>query len=204
MKSLARSWFAALIAPAFFAAVPTFAQAEKAPAPAQDLCDALLASMKQGAKLDFAARVQLLAPRIRQDIDLPLMTRLVVGPSWRSLSSAQHQELVDAFSDYSIATYAQRFNSYSGERFEVDPAPTGLPNGDCIVHTKLYTGGPTPVQLDYLMRKSADSWRIIDVYLNGTISELAARRSEYSTILGQGGAPALIALLKKKAVQLGG
>jgi phospholipid transport system substrate-binding protein len=54
------------------------------------------------------------------------------------------------------------------------------------------------------MRKNADRWQIIDVYLNGTISEMAARRSEYSTVLRQGGAPALVALLHKKATELGG
>jgi phospholipid transport system substrate-binding protein len=76
-----------------------------------------------------------------------------------------------------------------------------LANGDCIVHTKLFTGDPEPVQLDYLMRKSGSRWRIIDVYLSGTISEMAARRSEYSAVLRQGGAPALIDLLTKKAAE---
>jgi len=60
------------------------------------------------------------------------------------------------------------------------------------------------VELDYLLRKTGDQWRIIDVYLNGTISEMAARRSEYSTVLRDGGAPALVELLRKKAVDLGG
>jgi len=59
------------------------------------------------------------------------------------------------------------------------------------------------VQLDYLMRKNGARWRIIDVYLNGTISEVAARRSEYSTVLRQGGSPALIDLLTKKTAELG-
>jgi phospholipid transport system substrate-binding protein len=174
-----------------------------APATASALCDALLASMKRGKALDFAGRKELLGPEIRRDLDLALMTRIAVGPSWGNLSPSDCQQLVDAFSEYSIATYAERFNSYSGQRFEVDPSPTLLPRGDSVVHTKLFTGGPDPVQLDYLMRKTGDQWRIIDVYLNGTISEMAARRSEYSAVLSQGGAPALVALLRNKATELG-
>ena len=85
----------------------------------------------------------------------------------------------------------------------MDPSPTPLPSGDCIVHTKLFTSDPEPVQLDYLMRKTGDRWQIIDVYLSGTISQVAARRSEYSAVLRQGGAPALIDLLTKKAAELG-
>jgi phospholipid transport system substrate-binding protein len=173
-------------------------------APVKSLCDALLASMKQGASLNFAARRDLLSPEIRRDLDLAFMTRIVVGPTWRGLAAPDRQQLVDAFSDFSVATYAERFKSYSGERFDVDPSPSPQANGDSIVHTKLFTGGPDPVQLDYLLRKTGDQWRIIDVYLNGTISEMAARRSEYSAVLRQGGAPALVDLLKKKVTDLGG
>jgi phospholipid transport system substrate-binding protein len=174
-----------------------------APATAQALCDAFQAAMKRGASLDFAARKELLGPEIRRDLDLELMTRIVVGPPWRNLGPSDRQQVVDAFSDYCIAVNVQRIKSSSGGRFEVDPTPTLLPRGDRIVHTKLYTSDPTPVQLDYLMREDGGHWRIIDVYLSGTISELAARRSEYSTILRQGGVPALVALLRRKTAELG-
>ncbi|HWZ94977.1 MAG TPA: ABC transporter substrate-binding protein [Opitutaceae bacterium] len=173
-----------------------------APATAKELCDALIAAMKKGSSLDFAARRDLLAPVIQRDYDLAFMTRIVVGSPWRGFSPEDRQKLADAFSAFSIATYAQRFNSYSGEHFEVDPSPTMLSSRDCIVHTKLFTGDPEPVQLDYLMRKTGGRWRIIDVYLSGTISEMAARRSEYSSAVRQGGAPALIELLTKKAAEL--
>jgi phospholipid transport system substrate-binding protein len=187
----------------FALAVPGRSQPAEAnaPATAKDLCDALITAMKKGPSLDFAARQDLLAPVIQRDYDLAFMTRIVVGSAWRGFSPADRQKLTEAFSAFSIATYAQRFDRYSGEHFEVDPSPTMLSNGDCIVHTKLFTGDPEPVQLDYLMRKTGGHWQIIDVYLSGTISEMAARRSEYSAVLRQGGAPALIDLLTKKAAE---
>jgi phospholipid transport system substrate-binding protein len=132
------------------------------------------------------------------------MTRLVLGPPWRALSPEQQKKMVEAFSDYSIATYANRFSSYSGERFSVDPSPTRRANGDVIVHTQLKTNDPEPIRLDYLMREDDGRWKIIDVFLSGTISELAARRSEFSSVLRQGGAAALIDVLRKKAAELSG
>jgi phospholipid transport system substrate-binding protein len=174
-----------------------------APATVKELCDALITAMKKGSSLDFAARRDLLAPVIQRDYDLAFMTRIVVGPAWRSFSPEDRQKLTEAFSAFSIADYAKNFSGYSGEHFEVDPSSTPLPSGDCIVHTKLFTGEPDPVQLDYLMRKTGDHWRIIDVYLSGTISQMAAHRSEYSAVLRQGGAPALIDLLTKKTAELG-
>jgi phospholipid transport system substrate-binding protein len=166
------------------------------------LCNSLVAAMKQGSSMTFAARDEKLSPEIRQDFDLALMSRIIVGPQWKQLGDTDRQSMVGAFSDYSVANYAQRFKSYSGERFVVDPVITPMANGDCVVHTKLYTSDPNPVQLDYLMRLSDGRWRIFDVFLSGTISELAARRSEYSLVLRTGGVPALVDLLRKKTAEL--
>jgi len=170
----------------------------------QALCDLLIQVMKQGPKLGFAGRVKLLDPELNRLFDLPLTTRLVVGPPWRSISPQQQQALVQAFSDYSTAVYASRFKDYSGERFVVDPSTDKLASGDVIVHTKLLPQSGDPVQLDYLVRSEADGWRIIDVLLNGTISEMAQRRSEFGSALRDGGAAALTDLLRKKTAELAG
>jgi phospholipid transport system substrate-binding protein len=193
-----------------FAAALSVCSASEAPsgsepqAVPQALSDALLQAMKRGPALDFAARVKALEPEVSRDYDMPLMTRLVVGPPWRSMSPDEQQGLVAAFSEYSIAVYANRFKNFSGERFVVDPATAKLPSGDVIVHTKLLPHDGDPVELDYLMRSEPDGWRIIDVLLSGTISQMAERRSEYSSALRDGGAAALIRLLKQKTAQLAG
>ena len=182
--------------------------AEPAPAPetqpARGLYDGLLEAMKNGPALGYAGRIKLLDPEIRRDFNLPLMTRLVVGPTWRTLKPADQEGLVAAFSDYSIAVYAARFKSYGGEQFKVDPAPSPLGPGEAIVHTQLIPSGADAVRLDYRVRLDGSAWRIIDVYLSGSISELAARRSEYSAILRDSGAQGLIDLLKKKTADLAG
>jgi phospholipid transport system substrate-binding protein len=198
---MSRRLFSTLLALALAGAAHG-ASADDPSATARGLCDALIAAMKAGTSLTFAAREEMLAPEIRKDLDLGLMSRIVVGPPWRQLGPDDRKAVTDAFSEYSVANYAQRFKSFSGERFEVDPKATALPNGDCVVHTKLFTSDPEPVQLDYLMRSADGRWRIIDVFLSGTISELAARRSEYSLVLRTGGAPALVDLLRKKTAEL--
>ena len=165
--------------------------------------DALLVTMKDGPTIGFNGRSERLGPAIRRAFDLPLMTRLMVGPQWNGLTAEQQRQLVAAFSEFSVATYASRFDDYSGERFEVDPTPTSTTNG-VIVHTKLLKTDGEAVQLDYLMRQSDAGWQIIDVYLSGTLSELATRRSEFSAVMRRGGADALVDALQKKAAQLGG
>jgi phospholipid transport system substrate-binding protein len=164
--------------------------------------DTLLAVMKEGPKLGFAGRRQKLAPAMMQAFDLPLMTRLVVGLQWPSLSAEDQKQLVAAFSDFSIATYANQFDDFSGERLEVDPKAAPAPGNDVIVKTKLIQSNGEPVHLDYLLRQEQAGWRIIDVFLSGTISQLAARRSEFSSILREQGARGLIAVLNEKTKAL--
>ena len=111
--------------------------------------NSLLAVMKDGQKLGFVGRRQKLAPAIAQAFDLSLMTRLVVGLPWPSLSADEQKQLVAAFTDFSVATYASQFDDFSGERFEIDPRPAPAPGNDVIVKTRLIQSNGEPVQLDY-------------------------------------------------------
>lgn len=162
----------------------------------------LLAVMKQGPQLGFAGRRDKLAPAVREAYDLALMTRLVVGLGWQSISPPEQQQLVEAFGEFSIASYASQFDDYSGESFDVSPKADPAPGGDVIVRTKLVQPSDKPVPLDYLERNVGGAWKIIDVYLNGTVSQLAARRSEFSSVLRQQGVSGLIALLQQRTAQL--
>lgn len=180
------------------------AAAAEPPATLDAFYDVLLAAMKDAKQLGFAGRRDKLAPAVRRAFDLPLMTQLTVGLQWASFTPAEQDQLVAAFSAFSIATYASQFDGYSGERFEVDPKPDPAPGGDVIVRTRLIQANGDPVELDYLLRNDPDAWRIIDVYLSGTVSQLATRRSEFSSILRQDGVAGLVALLNEKTAQFGG
>lgn len=160
----------------------------------------LLASMKQGTQLGFAGRRNQLEPAVLNAFDMPRMTQLAVGLRWRTLSPPQQQQLIAAFGVYSAATYADRFTNYGGEHFEIDNTTTPTREG-VIVHTRLIPHNGTPVRLDYLMRQTTGVWKIEDVYLSGTVSELATRRSEFSSVLDRGGPQALVDILRKKSAE---
>jgi phospholipid transport system substrate-binding protein len=163
--------------------------------------DALLAVMKDAARLGIRGRYEKLAPAVRAAFDLPAMTRIAVGPAWNSIPPDQRAALTESFSRMTIATYANRFDGYSGERFETADASEARTTGR-IVRTKLIPSKGEPITLDYLMRDSGNAWKIVDVYLMGTISELATRRSEFSAILNSGGPKALVEGLDQQMQKL--
>ncbi len=177
----------------------------RAEAPAVDTIksfyDTLLSVMQQAKTLGLKGRYEKLDPAIHKAFNLPLMTRLSVGPDWVRLSPDEQKSLTAAFSDLSVSTYAARFDGYSGEHFDVDPNPTQT-SGGLIVNTKLVQSSGEPVELNYLMRDGDAGWQILDVFLKGTVSELATRRSEFSAVLRREGAEALLHLIQTRADDL--
>ena len=164
-------------------------------------CDALLATMKQADQLGVRGRYDKLAPVIRSTFDLPAMTRIAVGPDWTTIPPDQQAALQDHFARMTIATYANRFDGYSGQSFDVDPEILTRNTGR-IVRTKLLRPKEEPVTLNYLMRGTGDAWKVVDIYLSGTISELATQRSEFGAILKTGGPAALIESLRQQIDKL--
>jgi phospholipid transport system substrate-binding protein len=172
------------------------------PAVIQKFYDALLAVMKEAKHLSFDQRYQRLTPAISQTFNLALMCRLAVGPGWVQFQPAQQQRVAEAFSRYTVSTWANRFDDYNGERFAVDPNPTTSANG-VTVQSSLVKSNGDKVVLNYLMRQGGDgSWQVIDVYLSGTISELATRRSEFGGVLQESGADGLVKLLDQRSAAL--
>jgi phospholipid transport system substrate-binding protein len=165
------------------------------------LHSALIAVMKQAETLGYRGRYQQLTPVLPGCFDLPFMAQKSVGRYWKAAAPEDQQALVETFIRYSIANYAGRFEGYSGQHFETlgqEPAPRGT----VLVRTQLIDPTGEDVKLDYRLREVDEGWRIIDVFLNGTVSELALRRSEYSTLIQRDGFQALIAALDERIDEL--
>ena len=161
------------------------------------LYDALLSTMKNGRILGRSGRFTQLQPVIRRSFDIASMARLSVGPSWASLTEAQRQQMTESYGRYISALYADRFDSYAGQKLEVTGeqlAPSGV-----IVKSRIIKANGEPVKVDYMMRRSDDSWLISDIYLDSAISEVATRRSEFAAILKKDGIDGLIVALNRKA-----
>jgi phospholipid transport system substrate-binding protein len=159
----------------------------------------LMPTIQQAGRLSVRERDKRFAPAITTFFDLATMTRLAVGPPWKSFSPAQQAAAQDAFTRFMIAEYASQINDYSGESFVVDPqtSPVSRGGGE-IVKTKLLQPGGRTVNINYLVRGG----RVIDVYLNGTISDLATRRDEFASIIATGGADGLIKRLQDRTQSL--
>lgn len=163
--------------------------------------NALIDAMKRADELGYQGRYDELAPVLEQSFDLDFMAEKSVGRYWKRLDADSQRRWLDVFVRLTTANYAGRFNAFSGQSFETlgeEPAA----HETVVVQTKLVLPKDEDVQLNYRLRSTPEGWRIVDIYLNGTVSELALRRSEYSSVLGRDGFDTLVAQLDKKVTDL--
>src|SRR5579872_7498510 len=187
-------------APIVTYAPPALAMGTGGMEPVRTLYNTLLWTMRNGSALGPRGRYVQIEPTIRRVFDIPFMSRLAVGPEWASLTEVQRQQVSQAFERYITAIYAERFDSYSGERLQVTGEQPST--GGAIITSQIVKSDGTPVNINYLMRQNGGVWQIADVYLDGTISELATRRSEFAAIMRSQGINGLIATLNTKANSL--
>jgi phospholipid transport system substrate-binding protein len=181
----------------------SWAEAQERPGPEQVvnyLQESLIKSMREGGKLGYRGRFDLLAKAVDQTHDLDFIARTTLGANWTQLSVEQQRVFTDVFRKLSIGTYAGWFKSHEGERFEFIEQQD-MPRDQVMVRTRfVQSGGEPPVRFDYVLRQTKDGWRIVNVLADG-VSDLALKRVEYRAILQRDGFQGLIDMLKEKVAQ---
>jgi phospholipid transport system substrate-binding protein len=199
--SLSMTWIAAMVAIVFCSSIPLLAQSlSPAARHIESYYRQLLPTIQQAGRLSVRERDRRFTPAISSAFDLGTMARLAAGPAWTGFSGSQQAAVRDAFAQFLIADYASLVTDYSGESFVVEPQTSQESRGGGeIVKTKLLQPGGRTVTINYLVRGG----RVIDVYLNGTVSDLATRRDEFASILASGGgADALVKKLRERTQTL--
>jgi len=171
-------------------------------APIEALDQALVGIMKAGRQTPFQQRAAMLAPVVERAFDLPDILKVSVGPGWSALTGDQQAALLAAFRRYTIASYVDNFESYTGQRFVVSPTTRTLGDGRMVVNTQLIPQTGPAHTLDYVMSKTDAGWKVVDVLADGSISRVALQRSDFSALFDKGGAPALQARLQEKTEAL--
>jgi phospholipid transport system substrate-binding protein len=176
-------------------------QATEAVATVEQLHAVLIEVMKEAEPLGYQGRYDRLSPTLQELFDLPFMAEKSVGRHWKTASPEEQKAIVQTFIRYTIANYAGRFRGYSGQHFET-LAEEPSARGTRMVRTRLVDPNDDDVNLDYRLRTTGGEWKIVDVYLDGTVSELALRRSEYSSLIKRDGLKALLAALDERIDEL--
>jgi phospholipid transport system substrate-binding protein len=156
----------------------------------------LIDSMKRARELGYAGRYQLLEPIIKDSFALSYMAAISAGKYWKTLGEKDKHLLLDTYTAWTIATYAGRFDDYSGEEFKL--ISESAPDHDTVtVISRLLESDNEERDFYYKLRKIDGKWRIADIQISG-VSQLALTRSQFISVMDSKGFSVLIATLKDK------
>jgi phospholipid transport system substrate-binding protein len=177
-------------------AVAESQQATEATRVVTQLNQALLEAMQRGKELGYPGRYRLLEPVVKKVYDFEAISRYVLGSDWKRLSPEEKQAFVKKMTEFGIAAYAAEFKEYAGEKFKIlseEPFRARLK----VVKALLEDPKGENVQFVYVLKPTAEGWKIIDVRYDG-VSDLALKRAQFSGILAKEGFKALLAKLDEK------
>ncbi len=153
-----------------------------------------------------AQREQAFRGLLTAGFDIKTIGRFVLGRYWRKATEAERAEYGRLFEDLIVATYAHRLSSYVGAGLKV----VGVRQQDgksALVASRFLRAEGEPVQLDWRLLRRGDTWRIVDVVVEG-MSMALSQRSEFKAVIrGNGGrVEALLEKLREKTrrVESGG
>lgn len=149
-----------------------------------------------------AERSSALSALVEQTFDINAMGAVAVGlDTYRGWTDAQRAGFLEAFARFMVATHASRFEDARNPTFEIESSEE-IKTGRMLVHARYLRDGHDPVAIDYLVRQSESGWRVLDVYLDETVSLLALHRAEFASVLKAKGFDGFIAAMHAKADEL--
>ncbi len=177
----------------------TISQAAETPGPQaviENFNAALLEAMKKADELGYSGRYRLLDPVIKNSFALSFMGEQTLGRYAKKITAEERESFLKYYTDWTVATYAGRFDGYSGEKFEV-VSESGPVQGTSTVISKLIKQNGEEVVFHYQLRKIKSMWRIVDIKILG-VSELALTRAQFTEVIKYKGLNGLISMLKEK------
>ncbi|MHC8509263.1 MAG: ABC transporter substrate-binding protein [Rhodospirillales bacterium] len=196
LATLAAFVFAALLAPF---------QARAGAGDPREIVDifqqTLMGVMQEAMLLGPEGRYDRLAPAIDKAFHIAEGAELVSTPHWRKADNAAREKLSEAFRHLYISTLATRFDGYDGQSFVIIDEKDG-PRETRIVRTEIVDSDQTKRSVAYVLKNVGGQWGIFDIVVDGGISELSVRRTEYRDALKSNGLDGMIQAMTAKGDEL--
>lgn len=195
------SWFSALavIAGGGLGAVGT-AFAQQAP---DELVKRVSNEVLEAARADKSIQagdvnkvMALVETKVMPHVNFQRMTSSAVGRYWRQASPEQQKRLQDEFKVLLVRTYSGALAQVREQTVQLKPLRAAAGDAEVLVRTEI-RGKGDPIQLDYRLEKSGDTWKIYDVNVMG-IWLVENYRNTFAQEISAGGIDGLIARLAER------
>lgn len=179
--------------------LPFAAQAQTDP----DEARAFIADLSEQAvevlrdqSMDLEAREAKLRDLVGNSFNVNVIGRFVLDEYWETATAEERDEYLSLFSDYMLQTYTRRLGGYSGQTLRIDGAQRHR-DRDAVVDSTILQDGSDNIGIKWLVRRTSEGLRVLDVIMDGKSLALTQRR-EFSAILAREEMAGLLQLLRLK------
>ena len=133
---------------------------------------------------------------ITETYDTEKMLKMIIGDSWKNLNKEIKKEIINVFEEYIAKNYIKRFSKIKNLQFSsLEEKKIGNYK---TVKSNLILDNDEKISINYLLSPKRQEWKIFDVLLAGSVSEIATKKSEFKSFIVDGNINPLIDALKKK------
>jgi phospholipid transport system substrate-binding protein len=111
----------------------------------------------------------------------------VLGRHWARATAEERREYLKLFEEMIVVTYLNRFKRYSGESLSVTRTLVDDQSGDAMVFSQIQRpSGSEPLDIAWRLRPRGDSFKIVDVSVEG-VSMSQTQRKEFASVIRRNG-----------------
>lgn len=147
----------------------------------QSLADQAMTELTDRSLSDDTRREKFVS-LMDQYFAMDVVSRFVLGRYWRSISKEEIEEFSVLLQNYLALNYANQFKEFNGEQFVVGNETQK--NKDTFVNSQIVRQDGPPVNIVWRMRMFGDSFKIIDVSIEG-LSMGITQRDEFTSVIQQ-------------------
>ena len=131
---------------------------------------------------------------VKNSYDLEKMGKIIIGIDWKQMDTKTQKEFINVFKRFISVNYFRRFNKINELDFEHQTV-TDIEDKFKLARVIL-TADNEKFKIDYLLGFKNEKWKIFDVLLDGSISEVATKKSDFKKIIKEEGVSGLVKNLR--------
>ena len=131
---------------------------------------------------------------IKNSYDLEKMGKMIIGVDWKQMDTNTQKEFTNVFKRFISVNYLRRFNKINDLSFEHQTV-TDIEDKFKLARVIL-TADNEKIKIDYLLGFKNEKWKIFDVLIDGSISEVATKKSDFKKIIKEEGVSGLVKNLR--------
>jgi phospholipid transport system substrate-binding protein len=134
-------------------------------------------------------------------VNFQRMTAMAAGRFWREATPEQQAQLTSEFKTLLVYTYSGAISQVRNQKLEFKPLRAAAEDTEVEVRSSVVQPRGEPIQLNYRLEKTPNSWKIYDVNILGAWL-VETYKGSFAAEIGRGGIDGLIKTLAERNKRL--